>query len=116
MLRNNTLKFPPCRSCQSVYVYADGNLFICPECGEQWGSDDVDTDKSAQIKDSNGKPLSNGDSITIIKDLKIKGSSAILKIGTKIKNIRLIEGDHNIDCKVAGFGELKLKSIFVKKI
>ena len=103
---------------RSEYVYEDGTLFVCPECSYEW-SGDTDTDASSDeliVKDANGTTLSDGDSITVIKDLKVKGSSLVVKIGTKVKNIRLVEGDHNIDCKIDGIGPMKLKSEFVKKI
>lgn len=112
----NTL--PKCPKCGSEYVYEDGTLFVCPECSYEW-SGDGDTDTSSDeliVKDANGTTLSDGDSITVIKDLKVKGSSLVVKIGTKVKNIRLVEGDHNIDCKIDGIGQMKLKSEFVKKI
>ncbi|MBP9509835.1 MAG: alkylphosphonate utilization protein [Fusobacteriaceae bacterium] len=112
----NTL--PKCPKCGSEYVYEDGTLFVCPECSYEW-SGDTDTDASSDeliVKDANGTTLSDGDSITVIKDLKVKGSSLVVKIGTKVKNIRLVEGDHNIDCKIDGIGQMKLKSEFVKKI
>lgn len=109
---------PNCPKCNSEYTYEDGNLFICPECAYEWNPEsDNETDDDAKvIKDANGNVLSDGDSVTIIKDLKVKGSSSVLKIGTKVKNIRLVEGDHDIDCKIDGFGAMKLKSEFVKKI
>lgn len=110
--------FPSCPQCNSAYTYEDGGLFICPECGHEW-STESEAEKSEedhqQIKDSNGNVLSDGDTVTIIKDLKVKGSSSVLKMGTKVKNIRLVDGDHNIDCKIDGFGAMKLKSEFVKK-
>ncbi|MUT64748.1 zinc ribbon domain-containing protein YjdM [Paenibacillus sp. NEAU-GSW1] len=110
--------FPNCPQCSSEYTYEDGGLFICPECSHEW-SKESDTEKSEEnrmIKDSNGNVLSDGDTVTIIKDLKVKGSSSVLKIGTKVKNIRLVDGDHDIDCKIDGFGAMKLKSEFVKKV
>ncbi len=108
---------PNCPKCNSEYTYEDGSLFICPECGHEWTSEletENDDDKII-IKDANGNILNDGDSITVIKDLKVKGSSSSLKAGTKVKNIRLVDGDHNIDCKIDGFGAMKLKSEFVKK-
>ena len=111
----NTL--PNCPKCNSEYTYEDGNLFICPECSYEWT---LESEKQAEeanlVKDANGNILNDGDSITIIKDLKVKGSSSSIKIGTKVKNIRLVDGDHNIDCKIDGFGAMQLKSEFVKKI
>ncbi len=109
---------PNCPNCNSEYAYEDRNLFICPECAHEWNlqpeaenSEDVNI-----IKDANGNVLNDGDSITVIKDLKVKGSSSVVKSGTKVKNIRLVDGDHDIDCKIDGFGAMKLKSEFVKKL
>ena len=107
--------FPPCPECNSEYAYEDRGQLVCPECGNEWSVDANPTDAEFQIKDSLGNLLSNGDSVTVIKDLKVKGSSSAVKIGTKVKNIRLVDGDHNIDCKVEGIGAIKLKSEFVKK-
>ena len=107
---------PPCPECQSEYTYEDGTLYICPECGHEWSQQDNTSDEDTLlVKDANGNPLKDGDSVTVIKDLKVKGSSSSVKVGTKVKNIRLVEGDHNIDCKVDGIGAMKLKSEFVKK-
>jgi protein PhnA len=108
---------PPCPQCKSVYVYEDGSLFICPECAYEWSnSTQLNNSETAKVvRDANGNILQDGDTITVIKDLKIKGSSSVLKVGTKVKNIRLVEGDHDIDCKIDGFGAMKLKSEFVKK-
>ncbi|MHC5375681.1 zinc ribbon domain-containing protein YjdM [Enterococcus sp. LJL120] len=108
---------PNCPQCNSEYTYEDRGLFICPECGNEWSSDANATEETAGlvVKDSNGNLLADGDSVTVIKDLKVKGASGAIKQGTKVKNIRLVEGDHNIDCKVDGFGPMKLKSEFVKK-
>ena len=108
---------PQCPKCNSEYTYEDGSLYICPECAHEWGTDtNNQSDDSLSIKDSNGNPLSDGDTVTVIKDLKVKGSSSVIKVGTKIKNIRLVDGDHDIDCKVDGIGAMKLKSQFVKKV
>ncbi len=109
-------KIPQCPKCQSEYVYEDGDMFICPECAHEWPQADTagDTD-SLNIKDANGNLLADGDSVTLIKDLKVKGTSKTIKVGTKVKNIRLVEGDHDIDCRVDGIGPMKLKSEFVKK-
>ncbi|WP_265460010.1 zinc ribbon domain-containing protein YjdM [Enterococcus sp. HY326] len=108
---------PNCPQCNSEYTYEDRGLFICPECGNEWSADANATEETAGlvVKDSNGNLLADGDSVTVIKDLKVKGASGAIKQGTKVKNIRLVEGDHNIDCKVDGFGPMKLKSEFVKK-
>ncbi len=112
------LDLPNCPKCNSEYTYEDGNVFICPECGYEWTSTTkTESNEDEKIfKDSNGNILNDGDSVTIIKDLKVKGSSSALKKGTKVKNIRLVDGDHNIDCKIDGFGAMSLKSEFVKKI
>ena len=106
---------PNCPMCQSEYTYEDRGLFVCPECGHEW-SESEDVEEGLVVKDSNGNPLQDGDSVTVIKDLKVKGASGAIKQGTKVKNIRLVEGDHNIDCKVDGFGPMKMKSEFVKKL
>lgn len=107
---------PNCPKCNSEYTYEDGNLFVCPECAHEWGLEAENSEDAKVVKDANGNVLNDGDSVTVIKDLKVKGSSSVLKIGTKVKNIRLIDGDHDIDCKIDGFGPMKLKSEFVKKI
>lgn len=112
------LDIPNCPKCDSEYTYKDGILFVCPECGHEWTSEsekDI-TENEKVIRDVNGNELQDGDSVTVIKDLKVKGSSSALKMGTKVKNIRLVDGNHNIDCKIDGFGAMKLKSEFVKKI
>ena len=106
---------PNCPKCNSEYTYEDSNLYICPECAHEWSMEAVDDEDILIVKDSNGNLLHDGDTITVIKDLKVKGSSAVVKVGTKVKNIRLVEGDHDIDCKVTGIGPMKLKSEFVKK-
>ncbi|UZR30185.1 zinc ribbon domain-containing protein YjdM [Methylococcus mesophilus] len=109
--------FPPCPQCNSEFTYEDGAMFICPECGYEWGMsavpENVEADKV--VKDAYGNILKDGDSVTVIKDLKIKGSSSVVKVGTKVKNIRLVDGDHDIDCKIDGIGAMGLKSEFVKK-
>jgi len=109
---------PNCPKCNSEYTYEDGSLFICPECAHEWALDlEIENKEDQKIfRDANGNVLTDGDSVTVIKDLKVKGSSSILKVGTKVKNIRLVDGDHNIDCKIDGFGAMKLKSEFVKKV
>lgn len=106
-----------CPKCGSEYVYEDGNLYVCPECAHEWpiGSADAGNAGGFVVRDANGNVLADGDSVTLIKDLKVKGTSAVAKVGTKIRNIRLVEGDHNIDCKVDGIGAMGLKSEFVKK-
>ena len=107
---------PNCPKCHSEYTYEDGSLLICPECGHEWSLETATVEEERVIKDANGNVLSDGDSVTVIKDLKVKGSSSTLKQGTKVKNIRLVDGDHNIDCKIDGFGAMSLKSEYVKKI
>ncbi|WP_041701805.1 zinc ribbon domain-containing protein YjdM [Gottschalkia acidurici] len=109
---------PNCPKCNSEYTYEDGSLLICPECAYEWtvGLEDENNEDDKVIKDANGNVLKDGDSVTVIKDLKVKGSSLVVKMGTKVKNIRLVDGDHDIDCKIDGFGAMKLKSEFVKKI
>ncbi len=108
---------PPCPKCNSAYAYEDGDMLICPECAHEWpkNADAEVAETGLNIKDANGTPLQDGDTVTVIKDLKVKGSSQVVKVGTKVKNIRLVEGDHDIDCKIDGFGAMKLKSEFVKK-
>lgn len=112
------LKLPNCPKCNSEYTYEDGSLLVCPECAHEWTLEGQNGNSEEQriIKDANGNVLTDGDSVTIIKDLKVKGSSSALKIGTKVRNIRLVDGDHNIDCHIDGFGAMKLKSEFVKKV
>ncbi|MGD8526161.1 MAG: zinc ribbon domain-containing protein YjdM, partial [Thioalkalispiraceae bacterium] len=108
---------PPCPKCNSEYTYEDGNMYVCPECGHEWSQDAAaESSNEAEVKDANGNPLHDGDTVSVIKDLKVKGSSSVVKVGTKVKNIRLCEGDHNIDCKIDGIGAMKLKSEFVKKV
>lgn len=104
---------PPCPECSSEFTYELDALLVCPECGHEWSSD---ADAAAQIRDSVGNILSDGDTVTVIKDLKVKGSSAVVKVGTKVRGIRLVDGDHDIDCKVPGIGQMGLKSQFVKKV
>lgn len=108
---------PNCPNCSSAYTYEDGALLVCPECGHEWSASDAESTASEKvIRDSNGNELNDGDTVTVIKDLKVKGSSSVVKVGTKVKNIRLVEGDHDIDCKIPGIGAMKLKSEFVKKV
>ena len=110
-------KMPNCPKCNSDLTYDDGIQLVCPECGHEWLPESAPkkVEKVKVWRDAFGNELTDGDSITIIKDLKVKGSSSVLKVGTKVKNIKLIEGDHDIDCKIAGFGPMKLKSEFVKR-
>lgn len=109
---------PKCPKCNSEFTYKDGIFFICPECSHEWtnNEDEKNTQDTLIIKDANGNTLQDGDTVTVIKDLKVKGSSLVVKVGTKVKNIRLVEGDHDIDCKIDGIGPMKLKSQFVKKV
>ncbi|MDQ0208781.1 zinc ribbon domain-containing protein YjdM [Alkalicoccobacillus murimartini] len=111
-------EIPNCPQCESEYSYEDGSLFVCPECAHEWSTSAEAESETAEkvIKDANGNVLSDGDTITVIKDLKVKGSSSVVKMGTKVKSIRLVEGDHDIDCKIDGFGAMSLKSEFVKKV
>ena len=110
-------ELPPCPKCGSEYTYQDRDLFICPECAHEWsGNESTVEEAGLEVRDSNGNLLSDGDTVTVIKDLKVKGSSSVVKVGTKVKNIRLVDGDHNIDCKIPGIGSMALKSEFVKKV
>jgi protein PhnA len=108
---------PKCPKCSSEYTYDDGSQYVCPECAHEWSKDAAaEAGEQAKVfKDAFGNVLVDGDTITVIKDLKIKGSSSVVKVGTKVKNIRLIDGDHDIDCKIDGIGAMQLKTEFVKK-
>lgn len=112
---------PPCPKCSSELTYEDGQMYICPECAHEWtpgapaAAEQSEADEPENVVDSNGNVLKDGDTVIVIKDLHVKGASSALKAGTKVKGIRLVEGDHNIDCKIEGFGGMKLKSEFVKK-
>jgi len=106
---------PACPECESVLTYEDGPLLICPECRHEWTAA-APAAGAKVIQDSVGNPLADGDTVTVIKDLKVKGSSLVVKRGTKVKNIRLVDGDHDIDCKIDGIGAMGLKSEFVKKV
>ncbi|RCX33028.1 zinc ribbon domain-containing protein YjdM [Thioalbus denitrificans] len=108
---------PNCPECGSTYTYEDSAMFVCPECGHEWAkaAPAAAEDEGPVVKDANGNLLRDGDTVTVIKDLKVRGSSAVVKVGTKVRNIRLVEGDHNIDCKIDGIGAMQLKSEFVKK-
>ena len=113
-----TTELPNCPACKSSLTYSDGTLLVCPECGHEWSPNDTaanEADEAAVHKDAVGNVLADGDSVTVIKDLKVKGAQSALKSGTKVRNIRLVEGDHNIDCRIDGFGAMKLKSEFVRK-
>ncbi len=108
---------PPCPKCRSEYTYEDENMYVCPECAHEWAKDAaVETpEQKLIVRDAYGNLLQDGDTVTVIKDLKVKGSSSVVKVGTKVRGIRLVEGDHNIDCKIDGIGAMQLKSEFVKK-
>lgn len=107
---------PACPKCSSVYTYEDGIHLVCPECAHEWSAtESAELAEAAAVRDAHGSVLNDGDTVTVIKDLKVKGSSSVVKVGTKVKNIRLVDGDHDIDCKVDGIGPMKLKSEFVKK-
>ncbi|SMC22673.1 phosphonoacetate hydrolase [Andreprevotia lacus DSM 23236] len=108
---------PHCPQCQSSYTYEDGEHYICPECAHEWPrqAETEQAEAARVVRDANGNVLNDGDSITVIKDLKVKGSSLVVKVGTKVKNIRLVDGDHDIDCKIDGIGAMQLKSEFVRK-
>jgi len=108
---------PNCPQCQSTLTYEDGLQFVCPECGHEWHAPAAPAaDEARVVRDANGHELKDGDTVTVVKDLKIKGSSLVVKVGTKVKNIRLAEGDHDIDCRIDGIGAMGLKSAFVKKV
>ena len=108
-------QLPNCPQCNSAYTYESGFLLVCPECAHEWSPEESGGETGPVWKDANGTLLQNGDTVTVIKDLKVKGSSSVVKGGTKVKNIRLVEGDHDIDCKIEGIGPMQLKSQFVRK-
>ena len=112
------MSLPPCPSCHSVYTYEDGPNLVCPECGHEWPAQAASaTGEAARVwRDASGNTLQDGDTVTVIKDLKPKGSGGVIKQGTKVKNIRLVDADHDIDCKIEGFGAMSLKSAFVRKV
>ena len=109
---------PKCPQCNSEYTYEDGANYVCPECAHEWAKEGLaePTETGSVVRDAVGNTLQDGDSVTVIKDLKVKGSSLVVKVGTKVKNIRLVDGDHDIDCKIDGIGAMSLKSEFVKKV
>lgn len=109
-------ELPPCPKCKSIYTYEDRDHYVCPECAYEWtlGSETIESD-AVIVRDAHGTQLQEGDTVTLIKDLKVKGSSSVAKMGTKVKILRLVEGDHNIDCRIEGIGPMMLKSEFVKK-
>ncbi len=107
---------PKCPSCSSEYTYEDGEMYVCPECAHEWAkAEQESTEADRVVRDAFGNVLNDGDSVIVIKDLKIKGSSSVVKVGTKVRNIRIVSGDHDIDCKIDGIGSMQLKSQFVKK-
>jgi protein PhnA len=114
-------ELPPCPKCQSTFTYEDGALLVCPECANEWSPSasaavaGAVADSVLVVRDANGTTLSDGDSVVVMKDLKVKGATSALKVGTRVKNIRLVDGDHNIDCRIDGFGAMALKSEFVRK-
>ncbi len=113
------MSLPNCPQCNSEYTYNDGDLLICPECAHEWKEGESAAEEQVLIKDANGNLLADGDTVTVVKDLKIKGSSSVVKVGTKVKNIRLLtdaSDGHDIDCKIDGIGAMKLKSEYVKKV
>ena len=109
--------FPPCPQCGSAYTYEDGSRYVCPECAHEWekSASESPVETGKVVRDANGNELHDGDTVTVIKDLKVKGTSLVVKVGVKVKNIRLVEGDHDIDCRIEGIGPMKLKSEFVRK-
>ncbi len=107
---------PPCPTCKSTFAYPTGTSWMCPECGHEWNQDEIDAENApAVVKDANGTVLKDGDDVVMVKDLAVKGAIKALKAGTKVRSIKLVEGDHNIDCRIEGFGAMALKSEFVKK-
>lgn len=113
-----TETLPDCPECASTFVYQMDALLICPECGHEWPAEvraEAGAEAATEVRDSVGNILKDGDTVTVIKDLKVKGSSSVVKVGTKVRGIRLVDGDHDIDCKVPGIGQMGLKSQFVKK-
>jgi protein PhnA len=110
------MSLPKCPKCRSEYAYEDGDMVVCPECAHEWSKVAAEAaDEGLVVRDAVGNVLQDGDTVTVIKDLKVKGSSSVVKVGTKVKNIRLVDGDHDIDCKIDGIGAMGLKSAFVKK-
>lgn len=110
--------FPPCPECQADFTYEDRSFYVCPQCAHEWSASDETPAAPAEkvYRDAAGNELQDGDTVTVIKDLKLKGSSGVVKMGTKVKNIRLVDADHDIDCKIDGFGPMSLKTEFVKKL
>ncbi|WP_101342221.1 zinc ribbon domain-containing protein YjdM [Cereibacter azotoformans] len=110
-----TSSLPPCPECRSAYTYEADSLLTCPECGHEWSAEAA-PDSGAEVRDSVGNLLADGDTVSVIKDLKLKGSSQVIKVGTKVRGIRLVDSDHDIDCRIPGVGQIGLKSQFVKKV
>lgn len=111
-----TDRLPKCPKCSSEYTYEDGAMYVCPECAHEWPQAAAEEAPGANVvRDAVGNVLQDGDSVVVIKDLKVKGSSSVVKVGTKVRNIRLVEGDHDIDCRVEGIGAMGLKSMYVRK-
>lgn len=108
-------EFPPCSQCKSSFTYEMDSMLVCPECGHEWNPAEEEAASAFVVKDANGNILQNGDSVVTIKNLPVKGTAQSIKAGTKVRNIRLVDSDHNIDCKIDGFGAMALKSEFVKK-
>lgn len=106
---------PPCPQCRSTLVYVDQDNHVCPECAHEWPIAEAPAEAGRVVRDAVGNVLADGDTVTVIKDLKVKGASSALKVGTKVRNIRLVDGDHDIDCRIEGFGAMQLKSEFVRK-
>jgi protein PhnA len=108
---------PPCPVCNSAFTYEDGGMLVCPECAHEWRAQDAAAaqESAREYRDSAGNLLQDGDTVTVIKDLKLKGGGGTVKMGTKVKNIRLVDSDHDIDCKIEGFGAMSLKTEFVRK-
>lgn len=112
------MSLPPCPQCQCEYTYEDRDQLVCPECAHAWSPQEVAAESEEDglvVHDAHGARLADGDTVSLIKDLKLRGSSKVVKVGTKVKNIRLVDGDHDIDCKIPGFGAMRLKSEFVRK-
>ncbi|WP_182865229.1 zinc ribbon domain-containing protein YjdM [Stieleria mannarensis] len=108
-------ELPNCPECDSEYTYEDGILLVCPSCGHEWSPTEPEVVDDQATRDANGNVLESGDTVVVIKDLKVKGATTVVKVGTKVKNIRIVDGDHDIDCKIDGIGAMSLKSQFVRK-
>jgi protein PhnA len=107
---------PPCPQCSSSFTYEDGQQYVCPECAHEWSAATfANAEQGLEVRDAHGNSLKDGDAVTVIKDLKVKGTSLVVKVGTKVKSIRLVDGDHNTDCRTDGIGAMQLKSEFVKR-